>query len=171
MANHMAGSRVPRHGEADSPAGAANPYRSTSLQKSSQLAKDIVEAGRSGTIPHHKYPTIYRPNTVKMVKVSKLKVALNAEQKREFGKEFQKKAMKKAEKKNKQKKPLEEEVEEDEDMEMGEGGSSEDEDEEGLAELMEMEGAELESDDERQVGFTLIRAARNMRTGTGLTTE
>ena len=83
-----------------------------------------------------------------------MKVALNAEQKREFGKEFQKKAMKKAEKKNKQKKPVEEE--EDEDMEMAEGGSSEDEDEEGLAELMEMEGAELESGDERQVGLTCV---------------
>lgn len=94
-----------------------------------------------------------------MVKVSKLKVALNAEQKREFGKEFQKKAMKKAEKKNKQKKPVKEEVEEDEDMDMGEGGSSEDEDEEGLAELMEMEGAELESDDERQVGLNRVLCA------------
>ena len=90
-----------------------------------------------------------------------MKVALNAEQKREFGKEFQKKAMKKAEKKNKQKKPVEVEVEEDEDMEMemGEGGSSEDEDEEGLAELMEMEGAELESDDERQVGLNRVLCA------------
>lgn len=148
----------PGHGEADRrPARvrAANPYRSTSRQKSSQLAKDIVEAGRSGTILNHEsYHHYNHKITAKMVKVSKLKVALNAEQKREFGKEFQKKAMKKAEKKNKQKKPVEEEVEEDDDMEMGQGGSSEDEDEEGLAELMEMEGAELESDDERQVGLT-----------------
>lgn len=88
-----------------------------------------------------------------MVVVSKLKVALNAEQKKDFGKEFQKKMAKKARKEQMSKPAKEVEVEE-EDAEMG-GGSSEDEDEEGLAELMEMEG-ELESGDERQVSFTCV---------------
>ncbi len=82
-----------------------------------------------------------------MVKVSKLKVALNAEQKKNFGKEFQKKAAKQARQKNATKKPAKENVEE-EDVDM-EGGSSEDEDEdeEGLAELMEMGEAEMSEDD------------------------
>lgn len=87
-----------------------------------------------------------------MVKVSKLKVALNAEQKKNFGKEFQKKAAKQARQKNATKKPAKENVEEEdveeEDVDM-EGGSSEDEDEdeEGLAELMEMGEAEMSEDD------------------------